>query len=337
MPDNNRPNLEALRAELNARINTTGVMPNQWFGPAPVNTNPEVAIVARDTLQDTAEIARQVRRTPPKSSGSIREQYGLRIPEGIDKILKQHFGEVVMGVELEVENFPQDIPAVAKGIDFTNDGSLRNNGIEAVTRPNTRPGTLNVVKEFWTKFKIENGKNFSDRTSIHVHANVTHFNANQIQNLVFLYCLFEDILFDVVGEDRRDNIFCVPWSQTGLHMGNYHRIWTSAAGWQKYTALNLRPVASQGTVEFRHMYGHADFELLSSWLLIIEEIMQAAETMDNEELYKRVLNMNTSSEYGDFLAQVFPQSATFLTARSPDWRSHMIRGVIEAKLSSVNL
>lgn len=264
---------------------------------------------------------------------TIRDSYGLRIGSAIDKILNQHKGEVIVGVELEVENFPTGVEASAKGIDFTNDGSLRNNGIEAVTRPNTRLGTLNVVKEFWSKFGIESDKNFSDRTSIHVHANVTHFTDKQIRSLVLLYCLFEDVLFDVVQPDRRDNIFCVPWSQAGMHVGNYHRVFTHASQWQKYTALNLRPIAHQGTVEFRHMHGHADFELLSGWLSVIEELMLAAERMSEDDIYKAVLSLNTSSEYGKFLSTVFPTTASYLSSKSPEWRAHMIRGVVEAKLS----
>ncbi|HET8685654.1 MAG TPA: amidoligase family protein [Methanosarcina sp.] len=269
------------------------------------------------------------------TTGTIKDVYGLMITSAVQKLLAQHKGEVVMGVELEVENFTAESPEI-KGIDFHQDNSLRNNGIEAVTRPNTRIGNLSVIKAFWDKFGV-NEKSFSDRTSIHVHANVTHFTQDQIKSLVILYCLFEDILFDIAGEDRKDNIFCVPWSQAGLHMGNYSRVWTHASAWQKYTALNLRPIATQGTVEFRHMYGHCDFELLANWLQVIEELMVAAEHMNHEELYKRVINLNTSSEYGDLIAQVFPKAVSYLTSKSPDWRGHMIRGVIEAKYSSINI
>jgi hypothetical protein len=270
-----------------------------------------------------------------KVPATIQEQYGIRAHTTIAKLMEQHKGEQIMGVELEIENFPVPVDeATAVGMDFTTDGSLRNSGVEAITRPNHPAALLNIIKAMWAKYEI-NEKNFSDRTSIHVHCNVLHFTADQIKTLVILYSLTEEILFDFVGGDRRDSIFCVPWYDAGVHTGNYNRVWTNAADWQKYTALNLQPVATQGSVEFRHMYGHANFEVLTNWLTILKEFMSTAEHGNSTEIYKRVMELNTSSEYASFLRQVFPTTADILMTNSPNWEQHLIRGVIEAKLSTI--
>ncbi len=276
-------------------------------------------------------------KAPPSGKyPDIKSQYGLRPPAAITKIIEQHAGEVIVGCELEIEKFNSNGEVGFPGMDFTTDGSLRNNGIEAVTRPNTVKGLLVIIKKFWEKFNIT-ADNFSDRTSIHVHANVLHFSEQQIKSLVLIYSLLEDIMFDIVGEERRDNIFCCPWTQAGLHLGNYHRVWSQAAHWQKYTALNLKPISTQGTVEFRHMYGHCDHTLLTYWLMIIEDIMVSAESIDNETIYKRVLNLNSDSTYAEFITQLLPNTAQYVMSKVPNWQHHLARGVIEAKLSTVSI
>lgn len=280
-------------------------------------------------------VAEDLYAKPNMSNITVQNMYRLSPPEYVAKAIASHPGMQLFGIELEIEQFPvAEHEAKATGFVFKPDGSLRNNGIEAVSNPNTAIGTLNVTKQLWDKYNISD-KNFSERTSIHVHCNVLDFNSEQFKNLVLLYCLFESILFDVVEESRKDNIFCVPWSQAGLHFGNYKRIWEQPANWQKYTALNLKTVASLGTVEFRHMHGHADFVLLSHWIKILEELMVFAKKSDSKEIYNRVLDLNTSSEYAKFLREVFPTQSDFLFEKSVDWQAHMIYGVIEAKIGTI--
>ena len=262
--------------------------------------------------------------------------WSIKIHDRVLKAMAAHPGEIIKGIELEIENWPENwAESSAVGFTFTEDGSLRNNGTEAVSHPNNTRGLLAVTEQLWKKFNIQSDKNFSDRTSIHVHANVFDFTGAQFKAITLLYQVFEELLFAYVGDDRANNIFCVPWNQAGLTYGNYTRVFDRARVWQKYTALNLLTVGQLGTVEFRHMHGHADFTLLAHWIQIIEDLVTTAKKADTTEIYKRVMALNTSSEYYKFLCDVFPQEHEFLVRTSREWEAHMIYGVIDAKLNAI--
>jgi hypothetical protein len=320
------------------RVNT-----GQGIDPIRVATNPQNPLRWDDFIQEIPDLVPQVAGVNPytKKTGvlkvyTVQSHWGITPHEDVVKAATSHPGLQLFGVELEIENWPTHrLEASSPGIVFKEDGSLRNNGIEGITKPNTKFGALACVKKLWEKYSIGE-KNFSDRTSIHVHANVLDFTQDQLKTLVLLYGLFENVLFDIVEPERKNNIFCVPWSQAGLNAGNYTRVFARAANWQKYTALNLLTVTQLGTVEFRHMHGHADFVLLTHWIQVIEDLVTFAKKSNPEEIYKRVIDLNTSSEYYKFMCDVFQQEHEFITQVSKDWESHMVYGVIEAKLNAID-
>lgn len=260
--------------------------------------------------------------------------WGIRVNERVHRAMKSHPEEIIKGIELEIENWPGDWhDADATGFSFTEDGSLRNNGTEAVSHPNNTKGLIAVTKALWEKFGITSEKNFSDRTSIHVHANVTDFTGAQFKALTLLYQVFEELLFTFIGNDRDNNIFCVPWCEAGVTAQNHARIIESPRGWNKYTALNLAPVATQGSVEFRHMHGHADIGYLSDWLHIIDDLLLSAKKTDYNTVIEQIQNINTTSQYTEFLFSIFPNTGGLL--RTANFERKLSRGVIEAKLALV--
>lgn len=265
---------------------------------------------------------------------TMQQVWGLAPPAAVQKVIEVHKGQNIFGIELEIENFPVDWrDASAIGFTFTEDGSLRNNGCEAVSKPNNKQGILTVTERLWNQFKI--GKNnFSDRTSIHVHANVLHFKMDQLRSLALAYQVFEELLFNYVGEERASNIFCVPWCEAGVTSQTFEKILSKPRDWHKYTALNLQPITTQGTVEFRHMHGHADMAVLTGWLTLIDELMTFAHNIPVKELVDTICKLNTSSEYGKFITRVFPEGSKYLTSQS-SWEALMQRGVIESKFMLV--
>lgn len=225
--------------------------------------------------------------------------------------------DTICGIELEIE--------YADGLDYSKqhfrrdtDGSLRNNGYEFISHPLRLDTLLSALKGF-----IENNEGqftpecYSDRTSTHVHVNVQSCTLDNIKSLVLYYSLVENVLFKYVGNYRQENIYCVPLNETLILQNisdTVNKITRNGArAWQKYTALNLIPIITYGTVEFRHMHGTNDFEKLSKWIETVAYLVYRAKTttlkdciegiqkvdQEPERLFKHLLPLFDYGEYKD--------------------------------------
>jgi hypothetical protein len=183
--------------------------------------------------------------------------------------------EAVRGLRDEVEHFRVE-----------HDGSLRNNGFEYISEPMTRDMLVPQFKRLHASIMYtDKSVAFSPRTSTHVHVNCRTLTTEQLKTLMLLYALFEEVFFAMVDPVRRNNIHCVPLTETYLPGRYRQEMRQIIKNWHKYTAFNLLPIMSQGTVEFRHLQGTDDAELLDEWLTCIQnlwELSQATEiTRDN--------------------------------------------------------
>lgn len=167
------------------------------------------------------------------------------------------------------------------------DGSLRNHGFEFVSQPAERDL---LVKEFtdlhkWLKF-YPNEDPYSSRTSTHVHVNCLCLTEAQARDFVLYGALFEELLFAMVKPERRDNIHCVPLTET--HLPSIYRQTLSqlVQQWSKYTAINLKRLPDLGTIEFRHMHGTNSVEDVSAWLKVLENMFFLCQ---QQPLNKKVL------------------------------------------------
>lgn len=199
---------------------------------------------------------------------TIREHYELPANGYTAPGDKQFFA----GIEYEIESIKDYGDIGAEGI-FTreNDHSLRNNGFEFKTIPMPFEKHLEAFKRLHKRLTL--GKDpFSERTSIHVHVNVREFEINQVRQLVLSYALVEPLFFSFVGDLRKNSIFCVPLNYT--YLPSLYKLSTPqlVEKWHKYTAFNILPITSFGTVEFRHMYGTDDFEKFKEWLSALKEL-----------------------------------------------------------------
>jgi hypothetical protein len=196
------------------------------------------------------------------------------------------------------------------------DGSLRNNGREFVSLPLKGNDILFALDFLETTLKKEKNciaHEFTDRTSVHVHMNVRDLTMEQIKSLILTYIVVEPLLYSFVGGDRSKNIFCVPITDASLtETLNYilttteHRRFLSGIGdWLKYTGFNLLPILSYGTVEFRHMLGTCSAKGLGTWINILLSMKKYATKYPFEKIKETIFNMNTSSEYHGFMADIF--------------------------------
>lgn len=208
----------------------------------------------------------------------------------------------LIGVEIEVENMKNGVPDCEYYWNVKQDNSLRNNGLEFTSIP-LRAEQLEHALNYYNERVNQNNKpDYSNRTSVHVHLNVRDMTWDQVKNFVILYCLFEKHFFHIAGTKRESSIFCVPLYKTSPK-NSITGLEQCAVHWHKYYALNLctllgsQGLPMYGTIEFRHLYGTGDKNIIINWVNNILALRKQAMSMDLQELLAMVKNMNTTSEY----------------------------------------
>jgi len=269
----------------------------------------------------------------------IKEAFELDYPKAwtSNKVLPVQNPDpsLLQGLELEIEaaSFEWEIA----GMEAKEDGSLRNNGVEFVLRPMTYSHVQYVLTSFFQRAGLhtDNDVNYSERTSIHVHTNCLDLTIEQVTSILMLYQVFEDLLFEWVGNDRKDNIFCVPWSQTQLTHGALNSLESfvnmASVDRNKYTAVNIVPLKSLGTIEWRHMAGTCNVIRIMQWLRFIGHFYRIVRNNSLETIRDRVVNLNTTSEYEAIVNWLFNEDAPQL--KFPGFREHLEEGVLNMKYS----
>lgn len=213
-----------------------------------------------------------------------------------------------VGIEVEVENVPPLEINQIDGWDIKNDGSLRDNGREFVTKfglilenvPEILDNLFDIMAVYKTYFT------FNERTSIHVHLDVRKLSSEELKSLIVLYTIFEDSLFKLAGESRKHNIFCVPIRYIDIGTIGDNRYFSGIVMlWKKYSAMNLCRIADFGTVEFRHMEGHKNKLRVVEWVFILAALLDYCRTIPFESLKNKILNLKVASQYDQFTEEIF--------------------------------
>ena len=246
----------------------------------------------------------------------------------------------LVGIEMEIENFSREVHSHPFW-KTTTDGSLRNNGYEFVSVP--LPGAI-VEFALWRLFETfreyEQFPEYSKRCSVHIHLNVRTLSVVQLQKLVILYLVFEKLLFNFVGNGRDKNIHCVPLLQSsilsrpswGIDFEQFFYVARSV--WMKYSALNLLPLFSQGTIEFRQMHGTNDMKKIMTWINLIYSLKLYSIRTPLDELIHSIDSLNSTSQYREFVTSVFKKISPALldNLQYQDVSSLMSDGVTAAKM-----
>lgn len=192
----------------------------------------------------------------------------------------------VAGIECEIESVDskRDFPYFT----FTTDGSLRNNGAEFISSPQDKETLLSAFRNLHAEIDYYDKKvAFSPRTSTHVHINCRTLTEENTRQLILFYALFEEYFFAMVNKERRHNIHCVPLTETFLPSIYKYPVLKMMTQWHKYTALNVLPLAKQGSIEFRHLQGTDSSELLDEWLTTLDNLWRMCQ---REEINPTSLN-----------------------------------------------
>jgi len=200
---------------------------------------------------------------------------------------------LLFGIECEIESILDN--NLTRDWESKADGSLRNSGVEYVSKPLSLERAIEAFTNLHEGcLEIRNPEEkFSQRTSIHVHVNCKNLESEHVRNTVLLYALFEELFFLQVDPSRRENIHCVALNDTHLPGRYAFPLQDMFSIWSKYTALNLKPLSTLGTIEFRHSDGHDDVRRFRDWLTCIERLFAVAKatplspnTVDKESVQK---------------------------------------------------
>lgn len=241
----------------------------------------------------------------------------------------------LFGIEVEVENLEEAPAGGGLFWSVTDDGSLRNFGREYISRPlrgNQVEYALQNLFNCLKDFPYE----FTPRCSIHVHCNARTMTPDQLNNMLMVYIIFEKLLFRFIGADRDKNIHCVPITNSSVIEEIVEVVYglkTPQHGWMKYTALNLVPLSSKGTIEFRHMHGTDNIEKIMTWINIILKMKLYAYKTETDIAKQEIFDLNSNSQYQQFVTRVFGQFTDVLlnNISYEEYSKFMEEGVKTAK------
>jgi hypothetical protein len=221
----------------------------------------------------------------------------------------------LLGVEFEYENVVTNTPPEVLGFwEAKRDGSLRGHALEFVfSEPMFGTDVLTAI-DLLCKHAIKSKFAVSVRTGLHVHVNMGDVDINVLKRVCALYALFEPIVYDYVGNNRSENVFCLPWSAAHAASDMVKRILNSkpaelrsninALRDAKYAGLNLDSLSRFGSIEFRHALSTTDYASTLDWINICLRFKEAAVRLDvNATELLRMLSSNGLDQFGATIFQ----------------------------------
>lgn len=212
-----------------------------------------------------------------------------------------------LGVELELEGFnARAIEEAQRHLHplwtTTQDGSLRNGGVELITNGGLGGESLHQAFERVHALLERINYDASWRCSTHMHINMRDFTVNQVVRFMLVYAACEPVLFAHCGKFRYSSNFCVPIADSlPFHKKLISRLYDNVVATRgaanstvKYTAMNFQPLFGDGrsrpalgTVEFRGgrpMTTTAEFVLQANLLLSIKQFVRESTDKESEML-----------------------------------------------------
>ena len=116
----------------------------------------------------------------------------------------------VMGIEIEGEY--GDNTAFQANTDYWHqepDGSLRNNGMEYISKPMFGEDAVDALTEL-EEGLTGRGYEITPRCGLHVHLDVSGASVGELLSTLVGFALVENAIYKYVGVERRDNIYCLP-------------------------------------------------------------------------------------------------------------------------------
>lgn len=237
-----------------------------------------------------------------------------------------------VGLEFEFERVTSQLPPEQWSLYWSpkRDNSLHDAGMEFVfRRPYFGSDVIAAVDGLLAHARAARYA-VSIRTGFHVHVDVRDMEMREFVNMCALYALFERAIYRYIGDNRDENVFCLPWYKTHGTVLKINSVVNSQAEHlksraqslrdEKYAGLNLDPLARFGSVEFRHALTTVDSQRALDWINICLRFKEAATTLPGnyQTLHDMLLNFGPTElgrrvfqdqfgllDYEDFERDVF--------------------------------
>src|ERR1700747_184357 len=176
------------------------------------------------------------------------------------------------------------------------DGSLRNGGLEYVlSQPCLEEELEGLFTELYKVFeRAGTVLNLSNSCSTHVHVNVGGYKVNELTAVIILWTMFEEMLVNFCGEQRKTNHFCLTAKESPATLQAWENFLNTGIirfpDGIKYSALNIRPITTQGSFEYRCMRAEKSPELLSLWSKFCLALTRYARKYKNPSLIANELS-----------------------------------------------
>ena len=200
----------------------------------------------------------------------IHEQLGLAEPIP---------GEVGIEVEVEGRNLPDRFQGIVPW-QIVGDGSLRGENREFVLKKPVKRGAwekaLNVLRNQLEK--NESRVDFSHRCGVHVHINCQGLEVRDVISFITTYLCFEESLVRWCGDERVGNLFClrasdapglIGWVNRLKETGSIRSVYTDRV---RYGSVNLKALATYGSLEFRAMRSDLTPGVIEDWVNVLLKI-----------------------------------------------------------------
>lgn len=186
----------------------------------------------------------------------------------------------VLAMELEVEG--EGLPSMrSKHWSSHADGSLKVNGVEYVHKGPQELDQVRESLEYFEKRIVDSGATVydSERTSVHVHLNVSQKTIKDVVSIATAYYMLEPVLMKHCGRSRDGNLFCLPLDKAPGVM-KYLQSFVDGNNLNgdtyRYASLNLGAIKKFGSLEVRTMRGYYDTDFLDGWGRMLDGIWQKA-------------------------------------------------------------
>lgn len=269
-------------------------------------------------------------------TNTINAAYGCRVWDHRTKpgprVLHGYKLGWMLGVEVEVEratNMPMTLAdrRMFRGWQLTRDGSLRNGGAEFVlAEPKSSTGLYNAVGSLYGWLK-RYGWDPSDRCGVHVHADCTTLNFDQVWGCLLTYAMVEPVLF-AACRGREHGVYCTPWFHSpkepsdwlrAMQQQTHHHAGRIMAHMCRYSALNYAPLTGYGTIEFRMAPTWGEREDMLNWLSMISCLM-----FFGSRGTKAVLRDFDDMQLGAIPRKVLGPGITMIPGGEEEWEALML-------------
>lgn len=169
-------------------------------------------------------------------------------------------GVIGCGVEIELENIANVNQFNSDYWVVTTDGSLRNNGREFIFNGPRGGAELFMACVELDSFLAKQNPDANWRCSAHVHLDMRWATVDQLKKTIVADIIYEKFLFRMSGMERYRNNFCAAFGFAQDQINILASHWNAtdenfvrglAMSWDKYSALNLKPLSTFGSIEFR--------------------------------------------------------------------------------------